>query len=111
MCIRSGIPREDPIELDDPDIMERTMNDDSSSVLQVVTEVISADLKLDDINIDLDTVLVGGELGLDSLDLLMLVTGTEKRLGIKIPNDRLGRDTMATLGAFVDFVDELQTAG
>ena len=38
----------------------------------------------------------------------MVVTGTEKRLGIKIPNDRLGRDTMGTVGAFVDFVAGLR---
>ena len=88
--------------------MERTMNDESTGVLQVVTEVISSDLKLDDINIDLDTVLVGGELGLDSLDLLMLVTGTEKRLGIKIPNEQLGRENMETVGRFVNYVEGLQ---
>ena len=84
------------------------MSDDSSDVLEIVTEVISSDLKLDDVNIDSDTILVGGELGLDSLDLLMLVTGTEKRLGIKIPNEQLGRDNMETVGRFVNYVEGLQ---
>ncbi len=85
------------------------MTDESmanTDVLSVVMEVISTDLKLGDMPIDRDTPLVGGELGLDSLDLLMMVTGTEKRLGIKIPNEKLGRDTMESVGRFVDFVED-----
>ena len=85
---------------------ESTANTD---VLSVVLDVISTDLKLGDVAIDRDTPLVGGELGLDSLDLLMMVTGTEKRLGIKIPNEKLGRDTMETVGRFVEFVEEQQS--
>lgn len=63
------------------------------------------DLKLGDVPLDRDTPLVGGELGLDSLDLLMLVTGVEKTMGMKIPNEKLGQDTMETIGRFVDFVE------
>ncbi|MCH2161560.1 MAG: acyl carrier protein [Phycisphaerales bacterium] len=84
------------------------MNENPTDVLQVVTEVIVTDLKLDDIKVDRETILVGGELGLDSLDLLMLVTGTEKRLGVKIPNEHLGRDNMETVGRFVEYVEGLQ---
>ena len=77
----------------------------SSSVLEVVVDVLRTDLKLGDIPVDRETVLAGGDLGLDSLDLLMIVTGTEKRLGIKIPNDKLGKGTMETVGRFADFVE------
>jgi acyl carrier protein len=78
---------------------------DDVSILDVVVDVIRTDLKLGDVSVDRETVLAGGDLGLDSLDLLMIVTGTEKRLGIKIPNDKLGKDTMETIGGFVDFVE------
>ena len=50
-----------------------------------------------------DLELVGGGLGLDSLDLLMLVTGIEKRFGHKISTKSLNRDTMGTVGKFADF--------
>jgi acyl carrier protein len=78
---------------------------DDSSILDVVVDVLRTDLKLGDVSVDRETVLAGGDLGLDSLDLLMIVTGTEKRLGIKIPNDKLGKGTMETIGRFVDFVE------
>ena len=84
------------------------MPDTPADLQDVVYDVLRTDLKLGGIEFSRDTPMVGEELGLDSLDLLMVVTGTEKRLGIKIPNDRLGPDTMRTIGAFVDFVDELR---
>ena len=87
------------------------MTDRSSELFDVVCDVLRTDLKLGAVELSPETPLVGDELGLDSLDLLMVVTGTEKRLGIKIPNDKLGRDTMGTVGTFVTFVDGLRGAG
>lgn len=87
------------------------MNDSQNELFETVCDVLRTDLKLGAITLTPETPLVGDELGLDSLDLLMVVTGTEKRIGIKIPNDRLGRDTMATVGAFVTFVEELRQVG
>ena len=84
------------------------MTDPDPQLLETVYDVLRVDLKLGDVALSADTPLVGEDLGLDSLDLLMVVTGTEKRLGIKIPNDRLGRDTMGTIGAFAIFVDEIR---
>lgn len=84
------------------------MPDQSTDLYDIVCDVLRTDLKLGSMELTPDTPMVGEELGLDSLDLLMVVTGTEKRLGIKIPNDRLGPDTMRTIGAFVDFVGELR---
>ena len=75
-------------------------------VLEVVIEVMQTDLKLGDMPLSRDTQLVGGDLGLDSLDLLMLVTGVEKKLEMKIPNDQLGQETMETIGLFVDFIEQ-----
>lgn len=83
------------------------MTDDAANqdVMSIVIEVMRTDLKLGDVPLDRDTPLVGGDLGLDSLDLLMLVTGVEKTMGMKIPNEKLGQDTMETIGRFVDFVE------
>lgn len=78
-------------------------------VMDVVVEIMQTDLKLGDMPLDRDTQLVGGDLGLDSLDLLMLVTGIEKKLDMKIPNDKLGQDTMETIGRFVDFIELQRT--
>ena len=86
------------------------MTEASSELFDVICDVLRTDLKLGSVELTMETPLVGDELGLDSLDLLMVVTGTEKRLGIKIPNEKLGRDTMGTVGAFVDFVAGIRGA-
>ena len=86
------------------------MTQPDPELLDTVYDVLRVDLKLGDLPLSAETPLVGDELGLDSLDLLMVVTGTEKRLGIKIPNERLGQDTMGTIGAFAIFVDEIRNA-
>ena len=79
-------------------------------VLAVVIEIMQTDLKLGDMPLNRDTQLVGGDLGLDSLDLLMLVTGVEKKLDMKIPNDQLGQETMETIGLFVDFIEQQRSS-
>lgn len=84
------------------------MSNDTTDLHETIYDVLRTDLKLGMVELGPETPLVGDELGLDSLDLLMVVTGTEKRLGIKIPNEQLGRDTMGTIGAFVRFVDSLR---
>ena len=52
-----------------------------------------------------DMPLVGGEMDLDSLDVLMLVTSIEKKYGIKISSEQHGKDafgSVATLAAFIE---------
>jgi acyl carrier protein len=87
---------------------ETGMSHDTADLQEIVFDVLRTDLKLGMVELGPETPLVGDELGLDSLDLLMVVTGTEKRLGIKIPNEKLGKDTMGTIGDFVRFVDSLR---
>ncbi len=72
-------------------------------VLTAVREILQRDLKFGGMDVTEQLVLVGGGLTLDSLDLLMLVTGVEKRFGHKISQKKLNQDTMATVGRFVDF--------
>lgn len=81
-------------------------------VLGAIHEIIRTDLKFSGIEISDGLELVGGGLGLDSLDLLMLVTGIEKRFGHKIHHKKLNRETMGTVGRFADFAHaELSAAG
>lgn len=81
-------------------------------VLEAIREIIRSDLKFSGMEIPENLELVGGGLGLDSLDLLMLVTGIERRFGHRISQKRFGRETMGTVGRFADFAfEELSTAG
>jgi acyl carrier protein len=81
-------------------------------VANAVREIIQTDLKFAGIDLPDSLELIGGGLALDSLDLLMLVTGIEKRFGHKIPQKKLGKDTMSSVGVFIDFAHrELAEAG
>lgn len=81
--------------------MEHVQRND---VFALVAKLLRQDLKLGAVAVDEQTLLVGGDLQLDSLDLLMLVTGAEKAYGIKLPKEKLGRSSMETVGRFTDLV-------
>jgi len=81
-------------------------------VAEAVRGIIRTDLKFDGMELPDNLALVGDGLGLDSLDLLMIVTGIEKRFQHKIPQRKLNRDTRSTVGRFIDFAHaELVAAG
>ena len=81
-------------------------------VADAVRTIIRTDLKFEGVDLPDGLELVGSGLALDSLDLLMIVTGIEKRFGHKIAQRKLNRDTMATVGRFIDFAHaELVAAG
>jgi acyl carrier protein len=48
--------------------------------------------------------LVGGDLGIDSIDVLELVMMLEKDYGVKIDNKELGAEVFSSLRALSDFV-------
>lgn len=50
--------------------------------------------------------LVGGDLGIDSIDVLEIVVMLEKDYGILIDNKELGEKVFSTIGALADFVAE-----
>ncbi|MDG2029490.1 MAG: acyl carrier protein [Phycisphaerales bacterium] len=80
----------------------------ADNIYATVDIVLREDLKLGDTPIERDSPLFDGTLGLDSLDALMLVSGVEKRLGIKLPNKKLGKKSMENIDSFVTFVlDEM----
>jgi acyl carrier protein len=53
-----------------------------------------------------DDQLVGGELGLDSIDVLELVIMIEKDYSVKIDNRELGAKVFANLGALAGYIQE-----
>ena len=54
--------------------------------------------------------LVGGELGLDSIDLLELVMMIEKDYGVKIENEDTAKKVFVNLGILAGYISE-QSAG
>ena len=72
-----------------------------------ICELIRTELELDPAaKIDESTRLVGGDHDLDSLDILMLVTAIEKKCGIKIPDESIGREAFETVGSLIAFIRE-----
>jgi acyl carrier protein len=55
--------------------------------------------------------LVGGELGLDSIDVLELVVMIEKDYGIRIDNKELGAKVFANLRTLADYIHAQSDGG
>lgn len=78
----------------------------SSETLTQLKAIIRRDLNLgagEDIADDMP--LVGGEMDLDSLDVLMLVTSVEKQFKVKISNQNLGKEAFETVGTLARFIE------
>ncbi len=74
-----------------------------------IKNILRRDLMLgDDVDIEDDRALIGGDLDLDSLDALLIVTNVEKELGIKIPNEDVGRDIFESVSSLALFIDRYQ---
>ena len=70
--------------------------------------MIRRDLNLDaDEPIEDDTPLVGGEMDLDSLDVLMLITSIEKQYGVKIKSDEDGKAAFASVATLAAYIDQM----
>ena len=89
------------------------MTPSKQEVAQAVRQILETDLKFAGMDLPDELAMVGDGLMLDSLDLLMLVTGIEKRFGHKIQKGKLGPKSMGTIGHFVDFThgELVQAAG
>ncbi len=71
-------------------------------------------LKLEDVlpeDIGEEDQLVGGDLGLDSIDVLELVIMIEKDYGLKIDNKELGARVFASVKALAAYIQENRPAG
>jgi len=57
-------------------------------------------------SIDAEAQLVGGELGLDSIDVLELVMMIEKDYGLRIDNKELGVRVFASIRALAEYINQ-----
>lgn len=55
--------------------------------------------------------LFGEGLGLDSIDALELVLGLEQEFGVRIEDEEVGGEALASVAALADFVREKSAAG
>src|SRR5690242_12682544 len=73
--------------------------------LERIKSIIRRDLKLGpDVAIADDMPFFGSDIDLDSLDILLLVGSIERELGIRIPNEAVGRsvfENVKTLAVYV----------
>jgi acyl carrier protein len=81
--------------------MEKLLNELKVKMVEILNLV---DVKPDDINED--DQLVGGSLGIDSIDVLEMVIMIEKDYGIKIDNKELGVKVFATLRILTGYIFE-----
>jgi 3-hydroxyacyl-[acyl-carrier-protein] dehydratase len=75
------------------------------AVLEHIKTILRRDLKLGpDIAIADDMPFFGGEVDLDSLDMLLLVTTIEKELGLKIPSEAVGKEVFENVTTLARYV-------
>ncbi len=85
------------------------MTKDKDALLVEVVDLIVDSLNLhfvDKSEIRPDTQLAGEGLGLDSIDILEIVVGVEKRYNVKIQSAEEGKKVFATVGSILDFIGE-----
>ncbi len=71
-------------------------------------------LALEDVtpdDIDPDAQLVGGDLGIDSIDVLELVMLVEKEYGVVIDSKELGAQVFASLSALGEYIQKTRKEG
>lgn len=51
-----------------------------------------------------DMAFSGGDIDLDSLDILLLVTSVEKEFGVKIPSSEVGKEVFTNVATLVDYI-------
>ena len=56
-------------------------------------------------NFDADAQLVGGELGIDSIDVLEMVVMVEKDYGIVINNQEVGQQVFSSLRSLATYIE------
>jgi len=81
--------------------MEKLINELKVKIVEVLNLI---DVRPDDINEDAQ--LVGGELEIDSIDVLEMVIMIEKDYGVRIDSRELGVKVFATLGTLAEYIYE-----
>ena len=79
----------------------------NSSTIHRMKDLLREELKLDpDVVLADDEVLIGGDHDLDSLDVLLIISSVEKEFGIKIANEKIGKDVFRDLSTLAQFIDD-----
>jgi acyl carrier protein len=84
--------------------MEKLIKDLQIKIVDVLN---LSDVQPDDI--ETDKRLVGGALGIDSIDVLEMAIMIEKDYGVKIDNKELGVKVFATLRTLAEYIHENST--
>ena len=79
--------------------MEKLIKDLQIKIVEVLNLI---DVQPDDIKADEQ--LVGGDLGIDSIDVLEMVIMIDKDYGVKIDNRELGEKVFATLRTLAKYI-------
>lgn len=81
--------------------MEKLIKDLQIKIVEVLNLI---DVQPDDIKADEQ--LVGGDLGIDSIDVLEMVIMIDRDYGVKIDNKELGEKVFATLRTLAKYIYE-----
>jgi acyl carrier protein len=71
---------------------------------QIISTLKLSDVKPEDI--DVDAPLVGGGLGLDSIDTLELLVLLEKEYGVTVPDVNIGRKVFGSVRSLAVYIEE-----
>jgi 3-hydroxyacyl-[acyl-carrier-protein] dehydratase len=84
-----------------------TMSKIDPQLLERLKLILRRDLKLGaDARIADDMPFFGGDIDLDSLDMLLLVTSVEREFGVKIPNEAVGRTVFQSVTSLANYIQE-----
>src|SRR3954452_243186 len=77
------------------------------NILQQIRTILRRDLKLGpDAALPEDMPFFGGNVDLDSLDMLLLVTSIERQFGLRIPNEAVGKEVFQNVGSLTGYVQD-----
>ena len=84
-----------------------THNATNADILDRLRTILRRDLKLSQAGeIPDDFPLIGGEMDLDSLDVLLLVSSVEKQFGLKFPTQSMGESAFRNLTTLAAYIRE-----
>src|SRR4051812_8308730 len=77
------------------------------NILEQIRTILRRDLKLGpDAALPEDMPFFGGNVDLDSLDMLLLVTSIERQFGLRIPNEAVGKEVFQNVGSLTRYVQD-----
>lgn len=79
--------------------------------LEQVKFLLRRDLKLGDVPITDEMPFFGGEVDIDSLDILLLMTSIEKQFKVRIPTEAVGKQVFQNVSTLAAYVDQHLGAG